>query len=341
MRIRNRNKVTMKDIAEEAGVTLSTVSRVLSQKPGYAEETREKIFGVANRLKYRPNALIRGMQTGHTGMAGVMVPASGFYSGIVDGMHQVFVNNNTIMLLSWNIRIESNREDTLERQIIHQMVDLRADGIILRPGSEEFERPYFEEIWERDIPLILVDRHLTKISTHFVGTDDQAGGRAAAEHLIALGHRSMLFVGAHQSVSTSRGREEGFRRVMSQSPNAYCRSLVYQAETIRDDLAALLGGENAPTAIFCYNDETARKIESVLRAAGISIPKDVSLIGFGNMPVYDEQLPLTTFDQHQSEIGKTAAELYLECTSAETRSSPQIRMIKPDLIIRSSTAPLG
>jgi LacI family transcriptional regulator len=342
MRTRNHNNVTMKDIAEEAGVTLTTVSRILNQKGGkYAEKTKEKIFDIAARLKYRPNALVRGMQTGSTGTAGVMVPASGFYIGVVAGIHEVFVNNNAIMLLSWNNRDQSSREETLERQIIHQMIDRRVDGIILRSSSEEFERSYFEEIWEREIPLILVDRHIAKIDANFVGTDDQAGGRAAAEHLIALGHRSMLFVGAGQTVSTSRDREEGFRRVMSESPNAHCRSLVFQTETIRDEIAALLGGENAPTAIFCYNDTTARDMVSVLRAERISIPRDISLIGFGNVPVCDDQLSLTTFDQHQLEIGKAAAELYLECTRAEDRSSAQTRLIKPDLIIRRSTGPVG
>ena len=341
MRKRNHNNVTMKEIAEEAGVTLTTVSRILNQKGGkYAEKTKEKIFGIASRLKYRPNALVRGMQTGYTGTAGVMVPASGFYSEVVVGIHEVFVNNNAIMLLSWNNRDQSSREETLERQIIHQMIDRRVDGIILRSSSEDFERSYFEEIWEREIPLILVDRHLSKIDANFVGTDDHAGGRAAADHLIALGHRSMLFVGAGQTVSTSRDREEGFRRVLSESPNAYCRSLVYQAETIRETIAALLGGENAPTAIFCYNDTTARDLESVLRAEGISIPQDVSLIGFGNVPVRDHQLSLTTFDQHPLEIGKAAAELYLECTRAEAGNSAQSRLIKPDLINRSSTGPV-
>ena len=338
-----KEKVTMRTIADEAGVTLTTVSRILNDKGDkYAEDTRNNILAIADRLKYRPNALVRGMQTGKTGTAGVMLPSSNpFYSKIIAGIHEVFIENDTIMLLSWNNRSLNKREEVLERQIIHQMVDRSVEGIILRPSSEEFERSYFEEIWERDIPLILVDREISTVATHFVGSNGLEAGKTAAEYLISLGHRNMLFVGAGTTTSTSRKREEGFRTVLSESPNACCLPTI---DVDRDDakhaLHARLIGENRPTAIFCYNDQTARWVEDSIGDAGLSIPRDISLLGFGNEASTDYHLPLSTFDQHPEQLGVAAAQLYLDCIRDAKPQNIQRKVVPAELVIRESTGPV-
>ena len=339
----------MRAIADEAGVTLTTVSRIINDAEGkykYAEKTRRRVLSIVERLKYRPNALVRGLQTGRTGTAGVMVPPNGFYSDVVVGIHEELFNNDTIMLLGWNHRSINNREEKMERQIIHQMIDRRVDGIILRPSSEDFTRSYFEEIWERDIPLILIDRHLSKIDTDFVGTDDVAGGKLAAEHLLALGHRNLLFIGASSSISTSRQREEGFRRVLSETPSAYCRSLYENlqgrmtAELI-EALLVLLRGKDRPTGVFCYNDVYAYQAITVARQAGFSVPGDLSILGFGNQPTLDGAVPLSTFDQHPEQIGKLAAQMYLNRISSQKDDSTRAELVIPDLVLRASTGPVG
>lgn len=331
-----KENVTMKTIAEEAGVTLTTVSRILNNKGGkYADKTKERIFEIADRLKYRPNALVLGMQSGKTNTAGVMLPTSEwFYSQIIAGIHEVFLDHETLMMLDWNSRSINEKDDTLERRIIHQLVDRRVDGIILRPTCEEFESSYFEEIWERDIPLILVDRDMTNVKTDFVGTDGEAGGRAAAKYLISLGHRNMLFVGASDRVSTSRRREGGFRQVLSESPNACCKTI-----DIRDadeQLPGLLNEKDRPTAIFCYNDPVAKQVFPILSDLGLSVPGDISLLGFGNEPSGDCPAALSTFDQHPQLIGKTAAEIYLDRVNSETGSGIRRELIAPDLLLRNS-----
>jgi LacI family transcriptional regulator len=336
------DNVTMKAIAEEAGVTLTTVSRILNNKDNkykYAQKTKDRIFQIANRLKYRPNALVLGMQTGRTGTAGVMVPVEGFYSLVVAGIHAEFIDSDTIMLLSWNNRSVNNREEKLERQIIHQMVDRRVQGIILRPSSEDFELSYFEEIWERKIPLILIDRHLSNIDTDFVGTDDVLAGRTAAEYLIGLGHRNLLFAGMGTITSTSRDRENGFRSVLSETPNASGRSLVYDENTFCQDLIEIVRCTYAPTAIFCYNDDMARKGAMYLSEAGFSIPHAISIMGCGNVPVTDSQLALTTFEQHPFEIGISAARMFLERIREKEKNGVRDRVIKPNLVVRGSTGP--
>ena len=340
-----KENVTMKTIAEEAGVTLTTVSRILNDKTGqykYAEKTRKKIFAIAERLRYRPNALVLGMQTGKTSTAGVMIPASEyFYSQIISGIHEVFLNNETIMLLSWNYDILKKEDEVVERRIIHQLVDRRVDGIILRPSCEELERSYFEEIWERNIPLILVDREMAKISTDFVGTDDEAGGKTAAERFIELGHREMLFVGSGH-VSTSRHRENGFRKVLSEAPNACCKSIHIDQTDSKEALLKILNQPtNRPTAIFCYNDPVAERVVSIVQEAGLSIPGDISIMGFGNEPSGNCAVSLTTFDQHPLKIGAAAAQMYLDRVNGDASNGIQRKLIAPDLVTRASIRPLN
>jgi LacI family transcriptional regulator len=336
-----RERVTMKTIAEEAGVTLTTVSRILNNKGGkYAEGTKAKIFEIADRVKYRPNALVHGMQTGRTSTAGVMVPVSTpFYAQVVTGIHHTFLENGTIMLLGWNPLIGDHREEATERRIIHQLVDRRVDGVILRPSCEEFERPYFEEIWERDVPLILIDREMSNVTTDFVGTDDEAGGRMATEYLISQGHRQLLFVGSSERVSTSRHREDGFRKVLSETVNACGRSLDTSQPDLDDAIRRLFEQDAPPTAVFCYNDTTAETTAKVLTRAGLCIPEDISLMGFGNEPSGNCPVALTTFDQHPQLIGKTAAEMYLERLEHGTDNGIRRERIPPDIIIRASTCP--
>ena len=336
---RQKNRATMKTIAEEAGVTLTTVSRILNDTGGkYAEQTKKQILDIAKRLKYRPNALVRGMQSGVTRTAGVMIPTSPWSGLIIEGIHEIFLQHDTIMLLAWNPVSKHGKDDQQERRIIHQMIDHRVDGLILRTGSEEFERSYFEEIWERNIPLIVVDRELSKVHTDFVGSDDIAIGRTAASHLLTLGHRQLLFVGDSPQVSTSRQREAGFRKGLSEAAGTSCICIDFEDGQGADAIRMCLLGENRPTAVFCYSDPTAETVYEIIKQAGLSVPSDISLVGCGNTPSSGFTVPLTTFDQHPNLIGRAAATLYLERVYGRKTTGPRRELIPANLVVRASTA---
>jgi len=331
----------MKTIAREAGVQLTTVSCILNNKGGkYSEQTRAKVLAVAERLKYRPNALIRSMQTGRSQMAGVMVPAEdSFYSRIVTGIHAALQDAGALMLLNWNYRTEKPADEAKERSIIHRLIEHRVDGFILRPSTEAFQRSYFEEIWERGMPLVLVDREMSTFQTDFAGTADETGGQLAAGHLLALGHRDMLYVG-NRTVSTSLRRETGFRRVLSGTPGARCRSIQLNESGLREALVDELGQrETRPTAVFCVYDGVAREVLAVAREIGLSIPGDLSILGFGNIPSNDGGVALSTFEQHPEKVGAAAVEIYLARVNGQSAGvRPFIRsLIEPTLLVRDST----
>lgn len=329
----------MKAIAEEAGVSLTTVSCILNKKNlKYSAATKDRIYAIAERLKYRPNALIHGMQTGKSGMAGVMIPNNTwFYSQINSGIHDIFSKSSTLMLLNWNYKCFTDEDLNLERSIIHQMIERRVEGILLRPSFEGFQKSYFEEILERNIPLILVDRELAELKTDYVGTDDNYGGQQAAKHLLSLGHKRALYVGA-DNVSTSHHRQRGFQKKWEATTGKQAEVVNSEDTDLEKELSKIFKKKKGrPTAVFCINDAVAGRVISIAEACGLSIPEDLSVIGFGDERLGHVRHDLTTFDQHPIQIGQTAAELYLERTQETAHTDMQSILIKPQLLIKGTT----
>ena len=353
MRGNNNNRVTMRDVAKEAGVTITTVSRVLGGPSKHSESTRQKVIETAERLKYRPNALVRGMQTGKTGTIGVMLSSySGFQQMVIAGIHDELATHNNIMLLGWNGHSLNDHADKREKEIIFQLVDRQVEGVILRPSSEEFEKSYFEEIISRDIPLIVVDRELDHLETDFVGSDNALAGQLAAEHLLELGHRQLLYLGVGDQVKTNRERQASFIQHIEQYEGATCASLQIDPQfkgfsqnddkkyaRFKSELNKQLERPNRPTAIFCFNDHLANEIGPLIEASGLSIPKDISLMGCGNIPDTNPYPLLTTMEQHPTSIGQIAAQLCLDRANGGKEAPLQRRIIAPELIVRKSTGP--
>ena len=144
---------------------------------------------------------------------------------MVESLNEVLLDNGHVMLHAWNPKPVTTRDDQTEAHIIHQLVERAVDGIILRPSSEEFERSYFDEIWQRGIPLILIDREMSMFRTDFVGSDDISIGEEAARYLLELRHQRLLFIGSDSRCSTSILRAQGFRNVVSETANAACVQL--------------------------------------------------------------------------------------------------------------------
>lgn len=338
-------RVGLKDVAREAGVDVSTVSRILGGSASlYTEETCRKVQATAKALNYRPNAAARGMATGSTRMVGVTVPGTGYCGRIVEGINEALLEHGHLMLHAWNPETFVASDNPMQKRIIHELVERQVEGVILRVGSEEFEQTYFDEIWQRGIPLIVVDREMALFKTDFVGTDDVAIGQEAARHLLDLGHRRLLFVGDQETISTARLREQGFRDVVSETPDAACRKIELDPDKANagDLLAGMLAGGERPTGVFCYSERMAPLLYETARKLGLDIPGDISVLGCGNMPWGATLDPaLTTFDQHPEEIGRQAAELYLERVAEKgtERPSPRAIRVAAELLVRGSTAP--
>ncbi len=341
--------VSLKQIAAQTNVSIATVSKVLSGREDVSDKTRQRILKVAKDMNYRPNLLVRGMQTGKTNTIGVMVPvgSDAFFSSIVAGIHQHLQDENYVPILLWASRTPDHKWTTkTELELIHQLVDRRVDGLIIRPIEDAASDDYLHEIHDHRLPLVAVDRALPNSHrADFVGTDDYCGGQMAAEHLLELGHRHILHLAGPDFASTARHRREGFESVIRQCPDVtydMCMDKTFtgNVQLMHDYFA----NHPMPTAIFAANDFMAARLYNVLHQHQVRVGPDVSVIGFSNLDFAQYmQPPLTTLLQHPLEIGNKAAQLVLNrinTTAQQTSDYEPVQIrLKPELITRDSTQP--
>src|SRR5215207_6257990 len=241
-------RVSQQDIAREANVSRVTVSLVLAGKDQTSEETRNRVLEAAKRLRYRPNLLVQGMQTGRTGAIGVIMPTSMWFHGVIaKGVHDELIEGDFVPVQLWTTPRAHTKE--LELEQIHRLVDRRVDGVIIFPIDVSVPDVHFQEIWQRHIPLVTVDRETTTHADH-VGTDEEVGGRLAAEHLLALGHRHIVHVTFPSRTGNVHRRAEAFVKRMEKG-----EAEVEIVGGQLDDIPALLGGmlsrtSKRPTAVF-------------------------------------------------------------------------------------------
>ena len=184
---------TIQQIAQATGVSLMTVSRALNSKGLVAPETERRILKVAGALRYRPNRLVRGLRTGQTGLIAAFFPADlGFYQPILRGVEKSLDAGGYFLLLNLieqNQGLEAMRE---ELRRLHQCLDIRIEGLILRPVNDDANAIYYREIMQRQIPFVVIDRELPDFRCDFVGSDNVEGGAEAARRLWAAGSRRLL-----------------------------------------------------------------------------------------------------------------------------------------------------
>lgn len=336
---RRRQRVGLKQIAAESGVSLMTVSRALKGEGRLSAKTRKRVLDVAERLRYRPNRLVRALQTGRSGTVGVMVNLSrSFTALLVRGIHNELASHGSLPLLHFRGVNTGTAPDPMELSHIHRLLDQRVDGIIFWPSDETVPDGYLHEVWERGIPLVAVDRRLDKTRADFSGTDDEAGGRMAAEHLLALGHRRLAHVGGEPWVSTYADRRKGFERAVAggggTASTVSCREC-----DCHDAVRRLLASRTRPTAIFAASDLMAPGIYAAAQAAGIEIGRDLAVVGFADLAEASALVPgLTTLRQNPYAIGRQAARLVLDrIEGTAAGEQPQAVRLLPELVVRESS----
>ena len=338
-----KGKITAKDVAEMAGVSMMAVSRVLSGKGYSSKELSAKVHKAVTALGYVPNALARGMMAGKTMMVGVPVSVSSpFFSDVVQGIYASLSEFDYLLTLGWAREITPKNSDQSDLRYIQRMLEHRVDGLIIRPTLGPKNEKYYQEVKKRDIPMVCVDRDFDKIACPFVGSDDLWGGEEAARILLERGHRKVLHVAGVQAVSsTAVLRRKGFKGAIEASADTrYYEVVGRNLETDWMDQVVELVKKKKITAVFLYNDHLASMLFSEFEKQNISIPDDVSIIGFGGLPVAEWTRPkLSTFNQKPKIIGKEAGLLLhaLMNEKDESFSSKRI-LIRPEWVEAGSVS---
>jgi len=335
--------VSIKDIAREAGVSHTTVSRGLRGSSLISEETTQRIQETAFKLGYLPSAAARSLKTNRSQALGVIVSNidDPYFSEILQGIEEIAQRSNYSLFMA-----ASQRDPERETCIVQAMREHRVDGVIIcsTPFSDEQSRIFSKY----GIPIVVVNNQAVEDYRYSIYHDDVHGSRQITRHLIQLGHQRIAYLGNSISGRTTQDRLAGFRQGMEAAglpvPNLY----LYEtpgSEPEKGILASdhFLALANRPTAVICFNDMLAIGMLKALQQRGVRVPEEISITGFDNI-IFSNYTnpPLTTFDQPKRFIGQKAAELILsllDLTSRENVPDQKIQVLQGKLLVRRSTAP--
>jgi len=332
--------VRLKDIAEDLGVSLVTVSRVLRDQADVGDATRARVLQRMKELNYRPNMLARGLASGKSYTVGLIVPdlVHTFFADFAKGLGAGLRKQSYQLILA-----SAEEEPELERQEIDNLLARGVDALLI--ASCQGAPDGLESLVASRRPYVLVDRLLPQLNAHFVGTDDVAAGFMATEHLISLAKRRIAHIGG-EALSTSVGRLEGYKKALEAYGIPFRQDLVVhyaKLEEAGDQIGAramadLLKLKKRPDAVFCYNDLTGLGVIHHLLSVGLRVPQDVAVIGCGNLRLSAYlEVPLSSIDQSTERQGERAAEVALSLIDRKRQTAPKSWLVEPKLMVRAST----
>ncbi len=335
---------TIKEIAQKAGVSISTVSRTLNNYPDVNPKTRERILKIARELNYFPNAVARSLVQKKTYTIGVFFGNkmnSGFdhpfFLDVISAVREVVGNAGYDLLVFTNKNKEHSTYTTLCRE-------RSVDGVVLLLTGEGKRRTEpLVELQNSGIPCIAIDIPLTGEKTAYVESDNHAGARAAMQHLIDLGHRRIAFIGGDEISKTSYDRLRGYQDALMENKIGFDPALIRLGYFSRDKAVEgtrqLMDSNSDITAFFAASDEMAIAIMETLKEMGLSVPDDISVVGFDDIKEAEFCVPrLTTVRQDKFKLGSEAARILLEIIE-NPDYSPKPVTLPCRLMIRNSTAP--
>jgi LacI family transcriptional regulator len=338
-----RARATITDVASEAGVHPSTVSRVLNGHAGSTIRlaTRERVLAAADVLGYRPSALARSLRLQRTLTLGMLVPdiTNPFFSSIIKGAEDAARERGYNLILC-------NSEDQPEREAAYLQLlrERQVDGVLI--ASSQMADETIEGLRADSFPFVLVNRAAQDGEDLAVVVDNHAAAVEVVAHLAALGHRRIGHIAGPQNTTTGRDRREGYEAGVRAHGLAHEAALVVEADAFSEDagdraLGIMLAGPARPTAVFAANDLIAVGMLQRLRRIGVRVPDDLSIVGFNDIPLAGLLEPaLTTVRVPQLAMGVAGAHLLID--RLEGRPIGEIRLTLPtELIIRASSAALA
>jgi LacI family transcriptional regulator len=323
------------DIARVAGVSQSTVSRVMNRDPRISEATQARVEQAMARLGYRPNAAARTLITGRSNLMGLVVSniTNPFYPELIEAIAAAAAEHDYTVVLC-----NTQENEDLQLTMLDLLIEHQVDGAILssplRNSAVEIGRRGLDRV-----PLVTVNRQMHGQRLDAVHLDNIAAGKLVARHLWDLGHRRIAFIGGLPSASTNSDRLAGVRSALRRLGTPLPRDLVRNAEfTWRHGYAAakaLLDQPDRPTAIICADDLLALGVMDAATDLHLEIPRDLALVGFDDIPTAAlRQVALTTVRQPVAEMGRRAVDLLMSRITGTAAADPVDVVLAPQLVVR-------
>lgn len=334
--------ITIYDIAKEAIVSVSTVSRVLNNTAPVKASTRDTITKIIEKYKFQPNALARSLIKKETGTIAMIVPdiTNPFFPEVFGGAEYEAKKRGYTFFLC-NTANEYSRES----EYLTILREKRVDGIVFIGGRinlADCPPELLQEVMEaaETIPVVLVNGNLAKSGLHRIYTDEALGAALATQHLIDLGHRDIAFLGGLDYMTTTNQKVKAVKKKLEENQLKLRQEWVQYGEFSipggRKLMNRLLDGKNRPTAVLCINDFTAIGAIKAATERGLQIPNDISIVGFDDSPLATAVIPeLTTVTQNTNELGKIAVERIYQINNG--MPAKRTTVLQPKLIVRQSS----
>lgn len=329
--------VTIKDVAQQAGVSAMTVSRVINSSERVSPETQRRVQEAIAELGYVPSRLARGLSARKTGTLAVIVPdvANPFFTMIVRAAEEV-ARRSTFGVILCDTRADLG----VERDVVEELIAHRVEGIAIAPVSDR-SKPHLARLARFGLPFVLIDRTVESIDCDAVVGDNVGGARLLVEHLIALGHRRIGMIVEGDEVSTARERRRGYEETLKAEGLALEAALV-EVQTPDPNggflgMSRLLALEEPPSAILAVNNLVALGAIEAVRDAGLEVPDDVALVCFDDIELASRLYPfLTAMEQPAETFGTLGTQLLLERIDGRGPARGHVVVLPGRLTIRRS-----
>ncbi len=327
-----KRSITIRDVAKTAGVSVSTVSRVLNSKVDVAKETKNHILEVIDDLGYSTNLAARSMRSQKKNLIGLIMPdiAYPYAIEIMKGVNQAIAESEFDLLVYTSGDVRKRGHITSEQKYITLLAKSISDGVIVvAPVASEYNI---------DKPIVSIDPVMSHPNYPAVHATNYEGSLNAMEYLIGLGHKRIGFIGGRVELESANRRLSGYRDALKNAGIPIDEQIIvsgdYTTKTGIEGGQQLLTMNNRPTAIFASNDQMAMGVYQIAEKMGLHIPEDFSLVGFDNIPE-SKYLGLTTVDQFISKMGYVATQMLIKVIN-EVPLEDQTLRIKTQLVVRNS-----
>jgi LacI family transcriptional regulator len=329
---KKKRTVTIQDVAKTAGVSVSTVSRVLNRKVDVASETKDRIHSVIDDLGYATNLAARSMRSQKKNLVGLIMPdiAYPFAIEVMKGVNRAIAESEFDLLVYTTGDVRKSGRASHEQKYVSLLTNSISDGVIIvAPVAGEFNI---------DAPIVSIDPLASNPNYPAVHATNYQGAMEAMEYLIGLGHKRIGFISGRAELESSNRRLKGYREALEKAHIPIDESLIasgdYTTSTGVSGTRQLLALDHPPTAIFASNDQMAMGAYQVAEEMGIRIPDDLSVIGFDNI-TESKYMGLTTVDQFISEMGYVATHMLIKLINGVPLENQTYRM-QTQLVIRNS-----
>lgn len=335
----NKKKSTIKDIAAVLGLTPSAVSKALNNHPRISEKTKLAVQEVVEQLDYQPNYLSSALRKGKSNLVGVIIPRvnSHFFSSVMENIEKVLNLNGYSIIMT-----QSNELYAKECQEIDTLLKIQVDGIIASMANETTDLGYYEKIKSKGTELVMFDRGEEGLNVDYIGIDDYKSSHLVVDHLVSQNYQKIAHIAGFKHIRIYKERIRGYQDALEKwnlkTEDNWIVESNLRLEDGRQIMQQLLDAPERPDAVYVAGDIAALGALQVLLENNIKVPEEIALIGFSDEPFTSLTQPsISTVNQHSDQIGKLAAEAFLNRMNNPKNTKINRIILEPELIIRQSS----